>query len=132
MLVTAPGADGGTINGVTAALKLAGAKVTGQVQLQPAFFDTSASTQNSLDALAQKVAPPTVILGSQPTQPPANPQIAGQQDAAQVLAAALVTKSSSDLPGTPDQRHPGRVRGAGIPAAEPGEPWRRRRPPSPS
>ena len=74
VLVTAPGADGGTINGVTAALKLAGAKVIGQAQLQPAFFDTSASTQNSLDMLAQKVAPPTVILGSQPTQPPPTPR----------------------------------------------------------
>jgi hypothetical protein len=56
VLVTAPGADGSTISGITSDLDLAGAKVTGQAQLQPAFFDTSATTETSLDALAQKVA----------------------------------------------------------------------------
>ena len=60
VLVTAPGADGSTITGITSALELAGAKVTGQAQLQPAFFDTSASTENSLDVLAGQVAPPNV------------------------------------------------------------------------
>ncbi|HTS97940.1 MAG TPA: copper transporter [Streptosporangiaceae bacterium] len=100
VLVTAPGADGGTVSGITAALKLAGAKVIGQAQLQPAFFDTSPSAQNSLDVLAQKVGPTTVIPGSQPTQAPVDSQIAGQQEAAQVLAPALVTKSSTDLPAS--------------------------------
>ncbi len=93
-LVTAPGADATTVNGVTAALKLAGAKITTQAQLQPSFFDTSASTQNSLETLAQQVAPPGLL---QTTPPGANPQIAGQQEAARVLAAALVTKGT-DLP----------------------------------
>jgi hypothetical protein len=96
VLVTAPGADAATTAGVTAALNLAGAKITVQAELQPAFFDTSAATQNSLEALAQQT--PGLLL---PTTPPgANPQIAGQQEAAQVLAAALVTKGG-DLP--PDQ-----------------------------
>jgi hypothetical protein len=95
-LVTAPGADATTVNGVISALKLAGAKVTTQAQLQPSFFDTSASTQNTLKALAQQVDPPSLLLQTKP--PGANPQIAGQQQAAQVLAAALVTKSG-DLPG---------------------------------
>jgi hypothetical protein len=94
-LVTAPSADATTVNGVTAALKLAGAKITTQAQLQPSFFDTSASTQNSLETLAQQVAPPGLLL--QTTPPGANPQIAGQQQAARVLAAALVTKGT-DLP----------------------------------
>jgi Copper transport outer membrane protein, MctB len=91
-LVTAPGADTGTVNGVIAALKLAGATVTTQAQLQPAFFDTSAGTQNLLETLAQQVAPPGLAL-----QPGANPVIAGQQEVAQVLAAALVNKGT-DLP----------------------------------
>jgi len=91
-LVTAPGADAATINGVTAALKLAGATVTTQAQLQPAFFDTSVGTQNILETLAHQVAPPGLLL-----QTPANPQIGGQQEAAQVLAAALVNKGT-DLP----------------------------------
>jgi hypothetical protein len=95
-LVTAPGADATTINGVTAALKLAGAKVTTQAELQPSFFGTSAATRSSLEALAVQVAPPGLAL--QTTATGANPQIAGQQEAAQVLAAALVTKGT-DLTG---------------------------------
>ena len=98
VLVTAPGADGPTITGVTAALQQAGAVVTGQAELQPSFFDTSASTQSSLTTLAQQVAPPNVTLGVQTGQPAANAQIIGQQEAAQVLAPALVTKIGADLP----------------------------------
>jgi hypothetical protein len=100
VLVTTPGASGSTINGITSALELAGAKVTGQAQLQPAFFDTSASTENNLDALAQRVAPPGVTLGVPPAQPTPIAQIAGQQDAAQVIASALVSTDSTDLPAT--------------------------------
>jgi len=95
-LVTAPGADGATVNGVAAALKLAGAEVTTEAELQPSFFDTSAGTENSLKGLAQQAAPPGLLLQTTPTG--ANPQIAGQQEAGQVLAAALVTKAGSDLP----------------------------------
>jgi Copper transport outer membrane protein, MctB len=100
VLVTAPGADGATISGVTTALLQAGAKVTGQAELQPAFFDTSASTQNSLETLARRVVPPGVTLGPQAGQLNADAQIAGQQEAAQVLAPALVTKAGADLPAT--------------------------------
>jgi hypothetical protein len=100
VLVTAPGADGSTISGITSALQLAGAKVTGQVQMQPAFFDTSASTENSLDALAQKVAPPTVSPGSQTAVSSLSAQVAGQQDAAGVIAPALVSSDGSDLPAS--------------------------------
>ena len=95
VLVTAPGADAATVNGITAALKLAGAKITTQAALQPSFFATSASTQSSLEALAQQVAPPGLVLQ---TPPGADPQIAGQQEAAQVLAAALVTKGTDPSP----------------------------------
>ena len=97
VLVTAPGSDPATISGVTTALQQAGAKVTGQAELQPAFFDTSASTRNNLEALAQHVAPPGVTPGIQSGQPDGNTLIAGQQEAAQVLAPALVTKVG-DLP----------------------------------
>jgi hypothetical protein len=99
VLVTAPGADGSTISGITSALELAGAKVTGQAQLQPAFFNTSASTENSLDALAQKVAPPTVSP-EQTAVASLSAQIAGQQDAAGVIAPALVSSDGSDLPAS--------------------------------
>ena len=93
-LVTAPGADATTVDGVTAALKLAGAEITTQAALQPSFFDTSAGTQISLKALAQQTAPPGLLLQTTGV----NPLIAGQQEAAQVLAAALVTKEGADLP----------------------------------
>jgi hypothetical protein len=95
-LVTAPGADGATISGITTALEQAGAKVTTQVQLQSAFFDTSAATQSSLEALAKQVAPPTLTLQTAP--PGTRAPTTGQLEAAQVLAAALVTKDGLDLP----------------------------------
>jgi Copper transport outer membrane protein, MctB len=95
-LITAPGADGPTISGITTALEQAGAKVTTQAQLQPAFFDTSAATQSSLEALAKQVAPLGLTL---PTASPGTKSpTTGQLDAAQVLAAALVTKDGPDLP----------------------------------
>lgn len=100
VLVTAPGADGSTITGITSALELAGAKVTGQAQLQPAFFDTSASTENSLDVLAGKVTPPNVTPGDQNAVSNLSPQIAGQQDAAEVIAPALVSSDGADLPAS--------------------------------
>jgi Copper transport outer membrane protein, MctB len=98
VLVTAPGSDGSTISGVTTALQQAGAKVTGQAALQPAFFGTSSSTQTNLETLAESVVPPGVTLST------ADAQIAGQQEAAQVLAPALVTKNGADLPA--DQTKP--------------------------
>jgi hypothetical protein len=100
VLVTAPGADGSTISGITSALDLAGAKVTGQVQLQPAFFDTSASTENSLDVLTAKVTPPTITPGVQNAVSSLSPQIAGQQEAAEVIAPALVSSDGTDLPAS--------------------------------
>jgi Copper transport outer membrane protein, MctB len=99
VLVTTPGASGSTISGITTALQQAGAKVTGQVQLQPAFFDTGASTENNLEALAQRVRPPGVTLGAA-AQPAVIAQISGQQQAAQVIAPALVSNDSTDLPAT--------------------------------
>jgi hypothetical protein len=98
VLVTAPGSDGATISGVTTALQQAGAKVTGQAALQPAFFGTSSSTQTNLETLAESVVPSGVTLSA------ADAQIAGQQEAAQVLAPALVTKNGADLPA--DQTKP--------------------------
>jgi Copper transport outer membrane protein, MctB len=100
VLVTAPGADGSTISGITKDLGLAGAKVAGQVQLQPAFFDIGATTENSLDELATKVAPTGVTPGYPSSQAYTNAQIAGQQEAAQVLAPALITKNATDLPAS--------------------------------
>ena len=97
VVVTAPGADGQVTSGVTSALQAAGAQVTGQVALQQAFFAAGQSTQSNLDSLSQQLDPPDVSL-NQGTQQGANPQIAGQQEAAQLIAAALVTQDGPGLP----------------------------------
>ena len=91
VLVDAPGADSQTISGITASVEQAGAKITGQIRLQQSFFDTSGSTENSLNQLAEQLAPPGLDLGSQA----ANPKLAGQETAAQVITSALVASSSS-------------------------------------
>jgi Copper transport outer membrane protein, MctB len=98
VIVTAPGSDGATVAGISTALHQAGAKVTGQVQMQQAFFDTSASTQNTLDTLATKLAPTGVTPGSQSTQLGADTLIGGQEEAGQVIASALVTSNTPALP----------------------------------
>jgi Copper transport outer membrane protein, MctB len=98
VIVTAPGADGQVVSGITTTLQQAGAQVTGQVAMEQQFFVAGQSTQSNLDYLAQQLVPPGINLGQSP-QPDANPQIAGQQEAAQVIAAALVTK---DGPGLAD------------------------------
>jgi len=89
VLVLAPGYDSSTVDGVTAALQRAGASVTGQVQLTPQFFDTGPVTEQQLTAAASKPHPAGLVL---PHSAPANPQIAGQQAAAQVIAAAIANR----------------------------------------
>jgi hypothetical protein len=116
VLVTAPGADGATISGVSTAVAQAGAKITGQVALQPSFFGTSASTENSLSTLAQDLAPAGLVPGSSQTaQLAGNPKVSGQAEAAQVLAAALV---ATGTPGTPSA--PGSQSAPGLPSAQDG------------
>ncbi len=108
VLVSAPGADGQTISGVTTALRQAGAQVIGQVGLQQSFFDTTAVTETALRTLAQGMAP-GLSLGTDP----ASPQITGQQAAAQVIASALVTgKPAAGPPRRATRSWPGSRSGA--------------------
>jgi copper transport outer membrane protein MctB len=88
VLVIAPGADSTTVDGVTTALGKAGAAVTGQVVLSSQFFDTSAATEQRLKTTAASLAPAGLTM---PRTTP-DPQISGQQAAAQVIAAAIVNK----------------------------------------
>jgi Copper transport outer membrane protein, MctB len=97
VLVTAPGADGQTVSGITSALGRAGATITGQVSLTAQFFDTSKTTESNLIALARSLAPAGITL-------PASSgvgQIYGQQAAAEVIAAAIVR---ADGPATVTQQ----------------------------
>ncbi len=85
VVITAPGAPAGVVNGVTTALGDAGATVSGQVALSAKFADTSASNLSLLNQLTQRVVPSGLTLAD------GTPQ----QQAAQVLASALVSSGSS-------------------------------------
>jgi hypothetical protein len=103
VVVTAPGADSGTVSGVTTAVRQAGGTVTGPVALNQQFFDTSATTESSLTTLAQQLAPPGVVVTAGSGQQADAPQLAGQYEASSVLAAALVTKGAGTVTPTQTQ-----------------------------
>jgi hypothetical protein len=86
VMVTAPGADSGTVSGLTKALQEAGAKLTGTVSLAPQFFDTDAATESTLVTTAGQLAPAGV---SAPAVP--GTQLAGQNAAAKIIASAIMT-----------------------------------------
>jgi hypothetical protein len=100
VLVTAPGADGQVLSGVTAAIKQAGGTVTGQVSLQSQFFNAGQSTEQNLLQVAQAQAPDAGV--ALPSQPVAGP-VGGQQEAAQVIAAAVVAKNGVGLTSAQSQ-----------------------------
>jgi copper transport outer membrane protein MctB len=85
VIITTPGASTSVVNGIKTGLGDAGATVSGQVTLSSKFADTSASNLSLLDQLTERVTPAnlTLVNGSP------------QQQAAQVLASALVSKGSS-------------------------------------
>jgi hypothetical protein len=82
VVVTAPGAPGSVINGITAAVQQAGASVTGQVNLQTKLLDASQTNQTFLSALVQGLVSP----GS--TAPNGSPL----EQAAELLGGAILTK----------------------------------------
>jgi hypothetical protein len=86
VLVLAPGAPGGATSGVTAALTMAGATVTGQVQLQQPLLATS--SQAALDTLNRQLTPAGVTLR------PGTPQA----QAGQLIASALLTRGALGQP----------------------------------
>ncbi len=100
VLITAPNADSQVITGVTAAVKQAGGTVTGQMSLQAKFFDAAESTEQNLIQVAQAQAPNAGV--ALPTQPVAGP-VGGQQEAAQVIAAAAVDKNGVGLTSAQSQ-----------------------------
>jgi hypothetical protein len=87
VVVEAPGASGQVISGVDQSLAQAGAAISGHIQLQNKFFDTSPSTEQQLSQLAQRFAPPGANLPGSPVA-----------QASQVIAGAVLTK---DGPGQP-------------------------------
>jgi hypothetical protein len=100
LIVTEPGAQSSVVSGITTAAIHAGATVTGQINLQPKFFDTSGTAQDSLNQTTVNVAQTAGI------QPDASATY--QQQAAQVIATEILTAS----PG------PAAIQPAGGPATD--------------
>jgi hypothetical protein len=91
VLVTEPGASSTVISGIKQAATLAGAKVSGEVALQPAFNDLSGATQSSLSTLNNSLASTDqTTLAS-----PSNQQTADQQQAAQLIANAILATTTA-------------------------------------
>ena len=90
VLVNAPGAPGPVVTGITSALRLAGATVTGQVNLQPKLLDASQNNQQFLTQLVQQLAAPGSVPGNG----------TGLQQAARLLGSAILTKTTGSNGGT--------------------------------
>ncbi len=88
VLVTAPGAPSQVTDKIGQALTQAGAKITGQVDIQSKLFDTSSGTQETLSLLTQRLTPSGIVLRTGGTL--------GQ--AGQLIASAILTQ---DGPGQP-------------------------------
>jgi hypothetical protein len=90
VLVLSPNSNNQVVSGVTAAVQLAGGTVTGRLALQPQFFDPSESAESKLQQLAQSLAPQANV--TLPAQSASDP-VVGQEQAAQVIAAAVVSNA---------------------------------------
>ena len=119
VLVLAPGAAGSVTSGIAQELKTAGAAVTGQLQMQAAFFDTSAATSQKLAQVAGQYAQPAglTLTGT------------AQAQASELLAQLIMTQGGPGQP-LPGERDPVSVQavqalaGAGF-LTKSGEPWNR-------
>jgi len=93
LIVTEPGAQSSVVSGITTAAIHAGATVTGQINLQPKFFDTSGTAQDSLNQTTVNVAQTAGIqLDASATY---------QQQAAQVIASEILTASPAPAGSSP-------------------------------
>jgi len=100
VVVQAPGVTSQMAAGVTATLQQAGATVTEQVLLQSGFLATAGAAESSLADLARRLAPQAGVTlpGS-----PLYAGTAGQQDAAAVIAASIVSRDGAGLPSSTGQ-----------------------------
>ena len=93
LIVTEPGAQSAVVSGISTAAIHAGATVTGEINLQPKFFDTSGTAQDSLNQTTLAVAQTAGIqLDASATY---------QQQAAQVIASEILTASSGPANSRP-------------------------------
>jgi Copper transport outer membrane protein, MctB len=111
LIVTEPGAQASVISGITTAATDAGASVTGQINLQPKFFDTTDTTQDTLNQTTLDIAQHSaIVLDSTATY---------QQQAAQVIASEILVKSESSATGSSatGSSATGSASSAGLPSA---------------
>jgi hypothetical protein len=93
LIVTEPGAQSSVVSGISTAALAAGASITGQINLATKFFDTSGTTQDSLNVTTTDVAQAAgLTLDSSATY---------QQQAAQVIATEILTKGDAGPAGKP-------------------------------
>ena len=100
VIVTEPGAQGSVVDGIKQAATLAGATVTGEVALQPKFNDISGANQSSLSSINNSIASQdgaTLPAGS-------NPQTTYQQQAAQLIATAILANTTTAVAPTDAQQ----------------------------
>ncbi len=91
LIVTEPGAQSSVVSGISSAALAAGASITGQINLATKFFDTSGTTQDSLNQTTLDVAQAAGLqLDSSATY---------QQQAAQVIASETLTTASASSAG---------------------------------
>jgi len=93
VLVTEPGAPSSVIDGIQKATSLAGGAITGTVALQPKFNDMSGTTRSSLAQLNSLASNYGIAF-----DPAADTQTSYEQNAAQVIAAAVL-QNSTIVPG---------------------------------
>jgi len=121
VLVLAPGATSSVTSGIAHQLETAGATVTGQIQMQPAFFDKSAATTQKLIQVAEQYAQSAgvTLTGS----------ASAQAQASELLAHLIMTQNQPGQP-LPNERDPASVQaiqtlaGAGF-LSKSGQPWDR-------
>ena len=92
LIITEPGAPASVVTAISnAATQDAGATVTGQIALQPKFFDNSDTTLDGLNqiTLAMSQADNIVLNTGTPYQ----------QQAAQVIASEILTRAPASTPG---------------------------------
>ncbi|MGH3207231.1 MAG: copper transporter [Trebonia sp.] len=93
VVVTEPGAPSAITGGVEKAAGLSGATVTGTVALQPKFNDLSGSTKSSLAAINNELASTDADV----LAPAADQQTVYQQEAAQLIATAILNTTDGQL-----------------------------------
>ena len=95
VLITEPGASSGIVSAIekAAGTGYAGATVTGTVALQPKFNDLSGTTRSSLAAINAEIA----ATDGTALNPPADQQTVYQQEAAQLIATAILNQADGQL-----------------------------------